>query len=78
MKSFKSFIFNTKFISFLSELSNKYYFSYKCYWSFSRNCACFFYSCIFFDYRNNKESVKDDKKEKEKSTIKFLCLLKVN
>ena len=39
---------------------------------------CIFYSCIFFNNRNNKEIVKNNKKEKENNTIKLLCLLKAN
>ena len=35
-----------------------------------------FYSCIFYDNRNNKESVANNRKQKAE-TIKLLCLLKV-
>ena len=42
---------------------NKYYFFYKCYWSSCRISKCVFYSCN----RNNKEIVKNNKKEKEKT-----------
>ena len=56
---------------------NKYYFFYKCYWNSCRISKCIFYSCILFNNRNNKEIVKNNKKEKQK-TIKLLCLLKAN
>ena len=45
-------------------LRNKYYFFYKCYWNSCRISKCKFYSCIFFNYRNNKEIIENNKKEK--------------
>ena len=32
------------------------------YWSPYRNSKCKFCSCVFFDYRNNKESIRNKKK----------------
>ena len=32
-----------------------------------RNSKCIFYSCIFFNYRDNKGTIKDKKKKIEKS-----------
>ena len=37
-----------------------------------------FYSCIFFSNRNNKEIIENNKKEKEKTLLKLLYLLKAN
>ena len=37
------------------------------YWSSCRNSKCKFYFIIFFNHRNNKETVKDNKKQKEKT-----------
>ena len=54
---------------------NEYYFFYKCYWSSCMISKCEFYSCIFFNYRDNKEIVKKNKKE---NTIKLLCLQKAD
>ena len=31
-------------------------------WSSCRNSKCKFCSCVFFDYRNNKESIRNNKK----------------
>ena len=46
---------------------SKYYFFYKCYWNSCKISKCFFYFNIFSNNRNNKETVKDNKKEKEKA-----------
>ena len=48
------------------------FFFYKCYWSSCRNSKCKFWSCIFFDYRSNKEIIRNNKKLK-KNIIKLLC-----
>ena len=32
------------------------------YWSSCRNSKCKFYSCVSFDYRNDKESIRNNKK----------------
>ena len=49
----------------------------KCYWSSCRISKCKFYSCIFFNHRNNKKIIESNK-EKSKNTIKLLYLLKDN
>ena len=54
---------------------NKYYFLYKCYWSHCRSDKFKFYFNILSNYRDNKETVKSNKKEKEKNTIKLLIFL---
>ena len=51
---------------YLLQVEEKYYLFYKCYWNSCRISKCKFYSNIFSDYRNNKETVKNNKKEKEK------------
>ena len=40
---------------------SKYIAASKCYWNSSRNNKFIFYSFIFFNYRNNKETVKINK-----------------
>ena len=40
---------------------NIYYFFSELYWSSCRNGKCKFYSYIFFDYRNNKKTVRNNK-----------------
>ena len=52
---------------------NKYYFLYKCYWSHCRSDNCEFYFNILSNYRDNKETVKSNKKKK--NTIKLLIFL---
>ena len=41
--------------------------SFTSYWSSCRNSKCKFYFIIFFNHRNNKKTVKDNKKQKEKT-----------
>ena len=43
-------------------LTNKYHLLCKCYWSYCRNRERKLYSCVFYDYRYNKETVKNNKK----------------
>ena len=76
-KSIAAFDYIDKTLIVLSATSEgiSNYFFYKCYWSFGRISKCKFYCCIFYNYRDKKETVKSNK---EKNTIKLLCLLKAN
>ena len=40
---------------------------YKCYWNFFRSNKCNPYFSVFFNYRNNKETIKRNKKKEEKT-----------
>ena len=42
------------------------------------NSKCKFYSCILFNHRNNKETVKSNKKEKKRNKIFMLAKSKLN
>ena len=62
-----------------SKWRSKYYFFYRCYWNSCSNSKCKLHFCIFFNYRNNKETVKDNKKQKKKyNRIIILAKNKLN
>ena len=66
-KYIASFDYIDKTLIILSATSGGINFFYKCYWNSCRISKCHFYFNIFFDNRNNKEIVKNNKKEKEKT-----------
>ena len=45
----------------------KYYFFYRCYWNSCRSNKCKPYFSVFFNYRNNKETIKRNKKKEQKT-----------
>ena len=58
---------------------NKYHFFYKCHWNSCRSNKSKFYFSVFFNYRNNKETIKRNKKKKKKhSKIIILAKSKLN
>ena len=53
-------------------------FFYKCYWNPCRSNKCKPYFNAFFNYSNNEETIKGNKKKRIKNIVKLLCLLTVN
>ena len=52
-------------------------FFYKCYWNPCRSNKCKPYFSAFFNYSDNEETIKGNKKNIIKNIIKLLCLLRV-
>ena len=73
-----AFDYIDKILIVFSTATSLYHFVCKRCWSTTWNSKCKFYFNFFSNNSNNPKIIRHNKKQKEKSLIRFLCWLKVN